>query len=241
MREIVLDTETTGIEPADGHRLIEIGCVEVINHIPTGKTYHQYINPERDVPPDAVAVHGITDEFLADKPVFSQIYTDFLDFIGPDRLVIHNAVFDMKFINAELSMVGHAPLPMNRAFDTLRAAREKFPGSPASLDALCRRFAIDNANRVLHGALLDAEILAEVYLELMGGRQQGLELATTGGTAARASSPQETGHVSAQAAGRERVFREARPHAPTEEEKAAHEALLEKIKEPLWRGQGASS
>lgn len=127
MREIVLDTETTGIEPADGHRLIEIGCVEVINHIPTGKTYHQYINPERDVPPDAVAVHGITDEFLADKPVFSQIYTDFLDFIGPDRLVIHNAVFDMKFINAELSMVGHAPLPMNRAFDTLRAARESFP------------------------------------------------------------------------------------------------------------------
>lgn len=238
MREIVLDTETTGIEPADGHRLIEIGCVEVINHIPTGKTYHQYINPERDVPPDAVAVHGITDAFLADKPVFSQIYTDFLDFIGPDRLVIHNAVFDMKFINAELSMVGHAALPMNRAFDTLQVAREKFPGSPASLDALCRRFGIDNSNRELHGALLDAEILADVYLELMGGRQRGLELATAGKTVPAASAP-KTGNISRQA-GQEKVFREARAHAPTEEEKAAHEALLDKIKEPLWRGRGAA-
>lgn len=236
MREIVLDTETTGIEPAKGHRLIEIGCVEVINHIPTGRTYHQYINPERDVPAEAVAVHGITDDFLADKPVFSQVYADFLDFIGTDRLVIHNAAFDMKFLNAELSMVGHQKLPMSRAFDTLLAAREKFPGSPASLDALCRRFGIDSFDRDLHGALLDARILAEVYLELMGGRQQGLALGAGKGAEEKTA---QTPAVSAQAA-RERVFHAPRPHEPAAEEKEAHTALLDKIKDPLWRGRGAS-
>jgi DNA polymerase-3 subunit epsilon len=172
MREIVLDTETTGMDPFEGDRIIEIGCVELVNQIPTGNTYHQYINPERDVPPDAVAVHGLTEEFLADKPVFSQIYTDFMAFVSGAKLVIHNAEFDMKFINAELKQVGHEVIPMKNVVDTLALARRKFPGSPASLDALCRRFNIDNAHRDLHGALLDAELLAEVYLELMGGTRQ---------------------------------------------------------------------
>ncbi|HHL22335.1 MAG TPA: DNA polymerase III subunit epsilon [Aliiroseovarius sp.] len=176
MREIVLDTETTGLEPARGDRIVEIGAVELINHMPTGKTYHQYINPERTMPQEAYEVHGLSDEFLADKPVFKEIAADFLAFIGDSRLVIHNASFDMKFINAELEWAGLPGLPMERAHDTLAVARQKFPGSPASLDALCRRFGIDNSSRELHGALLDSEILAEVYLELVGGRQPGLVL-----------------------------------------------------------------
>jgi len=175
MREIVLDTETTGMDPLDGHRLVEIGCVELENHLPTGRTYHQYINPERDVPEEVVAVHGLTTERLANEPTFGEIVGDFLDFLGEDsRLVIHNAEFDMKFINAELKMFGFPDVPNKRVFDTLALARKKFPGSPANLDALCRRFHIDNSNRTLHGALLDSELLAEVYLELLGGRQQGL-------------------------------------------------------------------
>lgn len=233
MREIVLDTETTGLEPSEGHRLIEIGCVEIENHIPTGRTYHQYINPERDVPPEAVAVHGITDGFLADKPVFSQIYTEFLDFIGLARLVIHNAKFDMKFLNAELSAVGHEKIPMKQSFDTLSVAREKFPGSPANLDALCRRFNIDNSNREFHGALLDAELLAEVYLELMGGRQHGLALGAEEGRG-MGSSKEEQALISENAA-MSRIFRAARPHTATEEERAAHKEMLGKIKDPLWR------
>ncbi len=175
MREIVLDTETTGMDPLEGHRLVEIGCVELENHLPTGRTYHQYINPERDVPLEVVAVHGLTTERLAKEPTFGEIVGDFLDFIGEDsRLVIHNAEFDMKFINAELKMFGFPAVQPKRVFDTLTLARQKFPGSPANLDALCRRFNIDNSNRTLHGALLDSELLAEVYLELLGGRQQGL-------------------------------------------------------------------
>ena len=171
MREIVLDTETTGFDPETGDRIVEIGAVELLGHVPTGKTYHQYINPERFMPEDAFKVHGLSDEFLADKPVFAQIAQDFLDFIGDAKLIIHNASFDMKFINAELGWVGKTILPMSQALDTLAIARRKFPGSPASLDALCRRFGIDNSSRTLHGALLDSEILAEVYLELIGGRQ----------------------------------------------------------------------
>lgn len=175
MREIVLDTETTGMDPLDGHRLVEIGCVELENHLPTGRTYHQYINPERDVPEEVVAVHGLTTERLASEPTFGEIVGDFLDFLGEDsKLVIHNAEFDMKFINAELKMFGFPDFDKKRVFDTLALARKKFPGSPANLDALCRRFHIDNSNRTLHGALLDSELLAEVYLELLGGRQQGL-------------------------------------------------------------------
>ena len=179
MREIVLDTETTGFEPAEGDRIVEIGAVELIGHIPTGRTYHQYINPKRSMPKEAFEVHGLGDEFLADKPVFSDIASAFLDFIGDAQLVIHNASFDMKFLNAELSWVNLPLIAMERAVDTLAIARRRFPGSPASLDALCRRFGIDNSARTLHGALLDSEILADVYLELIGGRQPDFALSAS--------------------------------------------------------------
>jgi len=178
MREIVMDTETTGLNPFDGHRIVEIGGVELFNHVPTGRVYHQYINPERMMPTEAFEVHGLGDEFLRDKPKFAQIAGAFVAFVGDARLVIHNASFDMKFINAELDWVGLAKLPMEQALDTLAIARKKFPGSPASLDALCRRFGIDNSAREKHGALLDSEILAEVYLELIGGRQPDFGLAS---------------------------------------------------------------
>lgn len=178
MREIVLDTETTGFEPEDGDRIVEIGAVELLNHVPTGRTYHQYINPQRSMPKEAFEVHGLGDDFLRDKPLFVDIAQAFVDFIGDATLVIHNAAFDMKFLNAELGWVKRPLLPMDRALDTLAIARRRFPGSPASLDALCRRFGIDNSNRTLHGALLDSEILAEVYLELIGGRQPDFALAT---------------------------------------------------------------
>lgn len=186
MREIVLDTETTGFDPATGDRIVEIGAVELVGHVPTGNTYHQYINPERSMPEDAFAVHGLGDEFLSDKPKFAEIGQAFLDFIGDAKLVIHNAAFDMKFLNAELSWMNGPRLQEERAIDTLAIARRRFPGAPASLDALCRRFAIDNSSRTLHGALLDSEILAEVYLELIGGRQPDFALssiaaASTGG------------------------------------------------------------
>lgn len=193
-REIVLDTETTGFEPADGDRIVEIGAVELIGHVPTGRTYHQYINPMRSMPEGAFGVHGIGPDLLdvprdpkpgevilKDKPLFADIAQDFLDFVGTSRMVIHNAAFDMKFLNAELGWLKRPLLPMDQSLDTLAIARRKFPGSPASLDALCRRFGIDNTNRTLHGALLDSEILAEVYLELIGGRQPGMVLqAATG-------------------------------------------------------------
>ena len=174
MREIVLDTETTGFEPNDGDRIVEIGAVELFNHLPTGRTYHQYINPQRNMPEGAFGVHGLSEQFLSDKPVFKAIAQDFIDFIGDSKLVIHNASFDMKFLNAELGWVNRPLLPKSQAVDTLAVARRKYPGSPASLDALCRRFGINNSSRTLHGALLDSEILAEVYLELIGGRQPDL-------------------------------------------------------------------
>ncbi len=180
MREIVLDTETTGFEPDQGDRIVEIGAVELFNHVPTGKTYHQYINPERSMPQGAFEVHGLGDDFLADKPVFKDVGRAFLDFVGDAKLVIHNAAFDMKFLNAELGWANMRLLPMDQAIDTLMIARRRFPGSPASLDALCRRFSIDNSARTLHGALLDSEILAEVYLELIGGRQPDFMLQENG-------------------------------------------------------------
>ena len=179
MREIVLDTETTGFEPSQGDRIVEIGAVELFNHLPTGRTYHQYINPERMMPTAAFEVHGLGDDFLRDKPVFKTIAPAFIDFIGDARLVIHNAAFDMKFLNFELEKAGFPTLPYDRALDTVQIARNKFPGSPASLDALCRRFGVDNSAREKHGALLDSEILAEVYLELIGGRQPDFALAST--------------------------------------------------------------
>lgn len=177
MREIVLDTETTGFEAEGADRIVEIGALELVNHLPTGRTFHVYINPERAMPKEAFEVHGLGDDFLRDKPKFAEVAHDFLDFIGTDsRLVIHNATFDMRFLNAELTRAGHPALPMSRALDTLEIARRRFPGSPATLDALCRRFGVDNSGRELHGALLDSELLAEVYLELVGGRQPDLVL-----------------------------------------------------------------
>ena len=189
MREIVLDTETTGFEPSEGHRIVEIGAVELLNHMPTGRTYHQYLNPERDMPAEAFAVHGLSEAFLRSYPVFAAVAPAFLEFIGNARLVIHNAAFDIKFLNFELGRAGRAVLAWDRVVDTLAMARQKFPGSPASLDALCRRFGVDNSSREKHGALLDSEILAEVYLELVGGRQPDLVLTpvTTSG-----SGPQHT-------------------------------------------------
>ena len=171
MREIVLDTETTGMDPADGHRIVEVGCVELFNHLPTGKTYHQYINPEREIDAGAIAVHGIKNEFVKDKPVFGEIIGSLMDFIGDATLVIHNAEFDIKFLNAEVKRLGFPPFKLQDAVDTVLMARKKYPGSPANLDALCRRFNIDLSGRELHGALLDAQLLASVYLELLGGRQ----------------------------------------------------------------------
>ena len=177
-REIVLDTETTGIEPAKGHRLIEIGCIELFNRIPTGREYHCYINPERDVPSDAEAVHGISTAFLQDKPVFAKVAQAFLDFIAEDQLVIHNAPFDVGFLNAELARLGMAPIEMARVVDTLALARRKHPGGPNSLDALCKRYGIDNTIRTKHGALVDSLLLADVYVELLGERQATLGLAS---------------------------------------------------------------
>ena len=222
MREIVLDTETTGLDPKSGHRIVEIGCVELVNHVATEATYWQYVNPERDMPEGAFAVHGLGADFLAKHPVFAEIADDFLAFIGDAPLIIHNADFDMGFINAELAAIGREPLARERAIDTVRMARRKFPGAPASLDALCKRFQIDNSERDLHGALLDARLLADVYLELVGGRQPGFELAgdkRTGGTA-QAAAP--------------RARREPRPHAPSAEELDAHAAFLDKLAEPVW-------
>lgn len=176
LRHIVLDTETTGLDPSQGDRLIEIGCVELINYLPTGKIYHTYINPQREVSEKAYEVHGRNLEFLKDYPLFSDVHQDFLDFISDSHLVIHNAPFDMKFLNAELKVLGAPSLSYDRVIDTLALARKKYPGSPASLDALCRRFEIDNSNRDLHGALVDSYLLAQVYLELIGGRQPGFNL-----------------------------------------------------------------
>ncbi len=176
MREIVLDTETTGLDPFTGDRLVEVGCVELFNSLPTGKTFHKYINPERDMPDEAYRIHGLSADFLRDKPKFADIAEELVEFVEDAKLVIHNAEFDMKFINHELAQIGMAPIPMSQVLDTLALARRKHPGSPNSLDALCSRYRIDNSRRTKHGALLDSEILAEVYLELIGGRQTMLTL-----------------------------------------------------------------
>ena len=225
MREIVLDTETTGFEPATGDRLVEVGCVELINHIPTGATFHRYCNPDRDMPESAFKVHGLSSDFLADKPRFHEIVDDFLDFVGDAPLVIHNARFDIKFLDFELGKAGRAALGMERAVDTLQLAMRKHPGARNSLDALCERYGIDNSRRTRHGALLDAEILAEVYGELTGGRQQTLGLTQAG---SGVDDPEA-------AASR----RNRRPAASllTAEEKAAHRAFVDGLGDKaLWRG-----
>ena len=219
MREIVLDTETTGFEARGGDRIVEIGALELAGHVPTGRTYHQYVNPERAMPPDAFAVHGLGDDFLRDKPVFAEIGRGFLDFVGDARLVIHNAAFDMGFLNAELERAGLPVLPDERAVDTLAIARRRFPGAGNSLDALCRRFGVDNSGRVLHGALLDSEILAEVYLELIGGRQPGLGL----GPARGGRGPSDAGEWRAP------PRPEPLPPRITEAEAAAHAAFVAEL------------
>jgi len=229
MREVVLDTETTGLSPENGDRVVEIGCLELSNHMATGRTWHCYLNPEMVMPSAAQDVHGLSDEFLADKPRFADKVDEFLAFIGDSPLVIHNAGFDLAFINAELKRLGRPPLPNDCAVDTASMARQKFPGAPASLDALCRRFAIDNSARTLHGALLDAELLAEVYLELRGGRQPGLVLQT-----------REVETIVIDVV--ERVVRVPRPHSATPDELAAHQAFVATLKDPIWtRGDGESA
>ncbi|MEQ9640703.1 MAG: DNA polymerase III subunit epsilon [Alphaproteobacteria bacterium] len=228
MREIVFDTETTGLDPKAGHRLVEIGCVELFNRMPTGETFHHYVNPERSMPEDAFRIHGIGDDMLADKPKFAAVAPAFVDFIGDAPLVAHNASFDMNFINAELTIAGLAPIPVDRAVDTVAIARRKFPGSPASLDALAKRFDIDLSARDKHGALLDASILAAVYLELMGGREPGLHLAADGG--------RRVDHQAIAAAAVPREARAPRPHAPSAAELAAHAMFLDNaVKDPIWR------
>jgi len=226
MREIVLDTETTGMDPATGDRLVEIGCVELYNMVPTGRVHHVYLNPEREVPAEAEAVHGLSTKFLRDKPLFTEVYTEFLDFIGDARLVIHNAEFDIKFLNHELSKVGHGGFKLKDVVDTLKIAREKFPGSPANLDALCRRFEVDNSGREFHGALLDSQLLAEVYLELLGGRQHGLGLI--------AEVQATLGPAISQQAGKAHKVREPRVFVLSNKEAADHEALVGKLTDAIW-------
>ena len=222
MREIVLDTETTGLEPELGHRIVEIACIELQNHLPTGVTRRWYLNPERPMPTDAFEVHGISDEFLKSQPRFAAVADEFLAFIEGAPLIIHNAGFDIAFLNAELQRAGRSPMPPGIAIDTLEVARRKFPGAQASLDALCRRFAIDNSARSRHGALLDAELLAEVYLELIGGRQPGLELVAGLAVESRLAIRIQ------------REPRPPRPHAPSEAELAAHAAMLARLQRPIW-------
>ena len=221
MREIVLDTETTGLDPLAGHRVVEIGCIELENMVATGRSLQLYLNPEMPMPMGAQDIHGLTDEFLADKPLFADKVEELLEFIGDAQLVIHNAQFDLGFLNAELERL-QKPALSNVYVDTVSVARRKFPGQRASLDALCERSSIDNSNRTKHGALLDAELLAEVYLELSGGRQRDLGLAPE--IASRA------GGVLVAAV----EVRPARPHAPSAAELAAHADFLKTLKDPLW-------
>lgn len=188
MREIVFDTETTGLDPSDGHRVIELGCIELIDHLPSGETFHAYLNPERPVPVESQRIHGLNDEFLANKPLFSEVVDPFLEFLGDSPLVIHNASFDIKFINAELVRVTRPAISMARAIDTIEIAKAKLPGVRYSLDELCKRFGIDLSARTKHGALLDAELTARLYLELIGGRQKRLELAPGGASAGPAAA-----------------------------------------------------
>jgi DNA polymerase-3 subunit epsilon len=225
MREVVLDTETTGLDPSAGHRVVEIGCVELINHLPSGRVFHRYVNPERDMPAEAFAVHGLSSDFLSGQPLFADIAEAFAAFIDEAPLVIHNAEFDIRFLNREFERLGRQPLAKERAIDTVALARRRFPGSPANLDALCRRFAIDATARTKHGALLDAELLAEVYLELIGGREPGLAL----GLAVSAGDTAPVG------GGPQREIRPPRPHAPSNAELAAHAEFLSRLTDPLWR------
>ncbi|HEY0959612.1 MAG TPA: DNA polymerase III subunit epsilon [Novosphingobium sp.] len=228
MREIIFDTETTGLDPKSGDRLVEIGCIEMVNRVVTGQTFHAYFNPERDMPAAAEAVHGLSAAFLADKPLFASRAAELLEFLGDSPLVAHNAGFDFGFLNTELAFCGLAEVSRDRMIDTVAIARTRHPGAKLSLDALCTRYGIDRSHRTRHGALLDAELLAQVYVELHGGRQIGLELAAdAGGMVASASAMLV----------RDRMFRPARPHAASEAELAAHQEFLQTVKTPLWSGE----
>ena len=225
MREIVFDTETTGLNPAGGDRMVEIGCVEIFNRVETGRTYHAYFNPDRIMPSDAEAVHGLTNIFLSDKPRFPEKVEELLDFIGDSPLVAHNAGFDFGFLNFELELCGRAPVCMSRMVDTLALARSKHPGAKHSLDALCMRFGVDRSHRVKHGALLDAQLLAQVYVELTGGRQIGLGLVAEAGSVA---APQSSRPVTI------REARPARPHFAAVEELERHRAFIAQLVNPVW-------
>ena len=225
MREIIFDTETTGLDPKTGDRMVEIGCIEMVNRVTTGRTFHAYFNPERDMPMEAEAVHGLSAAFLSDKPLFRESVAQLLEFIGESPLVAHNAQFDFGFLNHELIACGHGDIGLDRMIDTLAIARKRHPGAKHSLDALCTRYGVDRSHRVMHGALLDAELLAQVYVELTGGRQIGLELATEavdGDSEIKTFRPR-TG-----------VFREPRAHAASAEELARHRSFLESFESPLW-------
>ncbi|MDE2434631.1 MAG: DNA polymerase III subunit epsilon [Sphingomonadales bacterium] len=226
MREIIFDTETTGLDPKTGDRLVEIGCIEMVNRVQTGAAFHAYFNPDRDMPAAAEAVHGLSIAFLSDKPRFHERAPELLEFLGDSMLVAHNAGFDFGFLNTELESCGLDPVSRTRMIDTVAIARTRHPGAKNSLDALCTRYGIDRSHRTKHGALLDAELLAQVYVELTGGRQIGLELAADAadGIVAAATTTIR----------RERPFRPARPHGPSEAELAAHAAFLETVKAPLW-------
>lgn len=227
-REIVLDTETTGLSPERGDRIIEIGALELRNKILTGKKFHVYINPERDVPYAAFKIHGISSEFLQDKPKFHEVAKDFCEFIQDSKLIIHNAKFDMKFLNHELTLIKQPSLDMGNVIDTLMIARRKFPGSPASLDALCKRFKVDNSGRDYHGALIDSYLLSEVYVELMGGRQEKFDFKAVEKAKEQLAEKVDNSIKKLEASFRSRVV------APTEEEEKRHTELLKKIKEPIW-------
>ncbi|HXC30033.1 MAG TPA: DNA polymerase III subunit epsilon [Stellaceae bacterium] len=222
MREIVVDTETTGLDPLSGHRIVEIAAIELFHHVPSGRRFHCYVNPERDMPPEAYAVHGLSEEFLAGHPPFASAVDEFLAFLGDAPLVIHNAEFDIAFLNAELARAGR-PILAASFVDTLSMARRRYPGAPASLDALCRRFAIDLSARDKHGAEIDCALLAEVYVELLGGRQPGLDFVVA--QTAEAFDAAVTG---------DRQIRPPRPHTATTEELAAHQALLATISNAMW-------
>lgn len=226
MREIIFDTETTGLDPKGGDRLVEIGCIEMVNRVLTGRTFHAYFNPDRSMPAEAEAIHGLSDVFLADKPRFAEQVGEFLEFLGEDcPIVAHNAGFDFGFVDAELALCGLPPLSRDRMVDTVALARVRHPGAKLSLDALCTRYGVDRSHRTRHGALLDAELLAQVYVELRGGRQIGLELV------------KETVEVVAPVSVTvryDRKFRAPRPHAASPGELAAHAAFLETVKSPLW-------
>ena len=227
IREVVLDTETTGLRPRDGDRIIEIGIVELINHLPTGKIYHKYINPQRDIPEESTRVHGITAEMVKDAPLFVHVVEEFLDFIQDSPMIIHNASFDMGFLNAELDRLCRPMIPTERAIDTLKIARKKFPGSPASLDALCRRFNIDLSVREKHGAWVDAELLAKVYLELIGGRQVSFQFQEDEDAGMGIVEVSDVLNL-------QKSFRPSRQYKLTDAEKENHQEFIKSLKNSLW-------